>query len=128
MVLLTSLKLIVTMDSSHEGIQMLLTAEQEAQQMVAAARNLKTMRLRQAKEEAEKEAALYRSNMESEHRKKVDETSGNSGFTAERLGEETEEKIQNLKKSASEVQSDVVDMLIKFRAVACNKEGKGVPL
>jgi len=29
------------MDSSHEGIQMLLTAEQEAQQMVAAARNCK---------------------------------------------------------------------------------------
>ncbi|KAH8479770.1 hypothetical protein H0E87_031708 [Populus deltoides] len=100
------------MDSSHEGIQMLLTAEQEAQQMVAAARNLKTTRLRQAKEEAEKEAALYRSNMESEHRKKVDE--------AERLGEETEEKIQNLKKSASEVQSDVVDMLIKYvKAAKC---------
>lgn len=58
--------------------------------------------------------------MESEHRKKVDETSGNSGFTAERLGEETEEKIQNLKKSASEVQSDVVDMLIKYvKAAKC---------
>lgn len=48
------------------------------------------------------------------------QTSGNSGFTAERLGEETEEKIQNLKKSASEVQSDVVDMLIKYvKAAKC---------
>jgi len=38
----------------------------------------------------------------------------------ERLGEETEEKIQNLKKSASEVQSDVVDMLIKYvKAAKC---------
>ncbi|KAJ6757898.1 V-TYPE PROTON ATPASE SUBUNIT G3 [Salix koriyanagi] len=106
------------MDSSHEGIQMLLTAEQEAQQMVTAARNLKTTRLRQAKEEAEKEAALYRSNMESEHQKKVDETTGNSGFTAERLEEETEEKIQNLKKSASKVQSDIVGMLIKYVTAA----------
>ncbi|KAI5555916.1 hypothetical protein POPTR_019G133701v4 [Populus trichocarpa] len=68
----------------HEGIQMLLTAEQEAQQIVTAARNLKTTRLRQAEEEAEKEAGLYRSNLESEYQKRVGETSGNSGFSLKR--------------------------------------------
>ncbi|XP_061943547.1 V-type proton ATPase subunit G3 [Populus nigra] len=105
------------MDSmrGHEGIQMLLTAEQEAQQIVTAARNLKTTRLRQAKEEAEKDAGHYRSNLESEYQKR---TSGNSGFTAERLEEETDVKIQNLKKSAFKVQSDTVDMLIKYTTAA----------
>ncbi|KAL3565543.1 hypothetical protein D5086_033589 [Populus alba] len=108
------------MDSmrGHEGIQMLLTAEQEAQQIVTAARNLKTTRLRQAKEEAEKDAGHYRSNLESEYQKRVGETSGNSGFTAEQLGEETDVKIRNLKKSASKVQSDIVDMLIKYTTAA----------
>ncbi|KAJ6855500.1 V-type proton ATPase subunit G3 [Populus alba x Populus x berolinensis] len=108
------------MDSmrGHEGIQMLLTAEQEAQQIVTAARNLKTTRLRQAKEEAEKDAGHYRSNLESEYQKRVGETSGNSGFTAERLEEETDVKIRNLKKSASKVQSDIVDMLIKNTTAA----------
>ncbi|KAG6738786.1 hypothetical protein POTOM_058408 [Populus tomentosa] len=115
------------MDSmrGHEGIQMLLTAEQEAQQIVTAARNcrtehspLKTTRLRQAKEEAEKDAGHYRSNLESEYQKRVGETSGNSGFTAERLGEETDVKIRNLKKSTSKVQSDIVDMLIKYTTAA----------
>ncbi|KAL9382457.1 hypothetical protein Peur_025492 [Populus x canadensis] len=108
------------MDSmrGHEGIQMLLTAEQEAQQIVTAARNLKTTRLRQAKEEAEKDAGHYRSNLESEYQKRVGETSGNSGFTAERLEEETDVKIQNLKKSAFKVQSDTVGMLIKYTTAA----------
>ncbi|KAL9345559.1 hypothetical protein Peur_063234 [Populus x canadensis] len=91
----------------HEGIQMLLTAQQEAQQIVTAARNLKTTRLTQAKEEAEKEAGLYRSNLESEYQKRVGE-----------LEEETEAKIRNLKKSTSKVQSDVVDMLIKYVTAA----------
>nr|GFD07862.1 V-type proton ATPase subunit G 1-like [Tanacetum cinerariifolium] len=39
------------------GIQLLLAAEQEAQQIVNAARNAKLARLKQAKEEAEKEVA-----------------------------------------------------------------------
>lgn len=82
------------------GIQMLLTAEQEAQQIVSAARNctndsnscllqenhymfhflfslhnfsVKMTRLRQAKEEAEREVANYRSHQESEHQKKISE-------------------------------------------------------
>ncbi|CAK7344859.1 unnamed protein product [Dovyalis caffra] len=75
---------------------------------------MQTKRLRQAKEEAEKEAALYRSNWETEHQKTLDETNGNSGLTAGRLEEETEAKIQNLKNSASKVQSDIADMLVNY--------------
>ncbi|KAI9077878.1 hypothetical protein K1719_040139 [Acacia pycnantha] len=94
------------------GIQMLLTAEQEAQHIVSSARNLRTQRLKQAKEEAEREAALYKSHMESEYQKTLSETSGNSGSNVKRLEEETQDKINNLKASAPNVSAEIVDMLL----------------
>ncbi|KAH7568219.1 hypothetical protein JRO89_XS07G0262700 [Xanthoceras sorbifolium] len=104
------------MDSSlrsQGGIQLLLSAEQEAQQLITDARNLKMARLKQAKDEAEKEAARYRYHLEAEHQKKITETSGNSDSTVKRLEEETEAKIQNMKETASRVSTEVVNMLIK---------------
>ncbi|KAE9592091.1 putative H(+)-transporting two-sector ATPase [Lupinus albus] len=96
------------------GIQMLLTAEQEAQHVVSSARNLRTQRLKQAKEEAENEAAQYKSHMEDEYQKSLSETSGSSGSNVKKLDEETETKIKNLKDSASKVSTEVVDMLLKY--------------
>ncbi|XP_038708114.1 V-type proton ATPase subunit G1-like [Tripterygium wilfordii] len=96
------------------GIQMLLTAEQEAQRLVTDARNLKMARLKQAKDEAERDVALYRSNLEQEFQKKIHETSGSSGSTVKRLEEETEVKIKNLNDSTSRVSPDVVNTLIKY--------------
>ncbi|KAL7118238.1 hypothetical protein ACP275_03G123100 [Erythranthe tilingii] len=96
------------------GIQMLLTAEQEAQQIVTAARNLKMSRLRQAKEEAETEVAKYRSHMESEYQKSISESSGSSHSTVKRLETETEAKIQSLKETSTKVSPDVVKMLVKY--------------
>ncbi|GAV59599.1 V-ATPase_G domain-containing protein [Cephalotus follicularis] len=96
------------------GIQMLLTAEQDAQHIVSSARNLKIARLKQAKEEAERDAAVYRSNMEAEYQKNMTESSGSSDSTVKRLEEETEIKIKNLKESASSVSKDVVSMLMKY--------------
>ncbi|XP_034677457.1 V-type proton ATPase subunit G 1-like isoform X2 [Vitis riparia] len=95
------------------GIQMLLTAEQEARQIISNAKNLKLTRLKQAKEEAEREVKLYHSNMEAAYQKKISETSGSSGSNVKRLDEETAMRIQSLKESASRVSSDVVAMLIK---------------
>ncbi|RWR72226.1 V-type proton ATPase subunit G-like protein [Cinnamomum micranthum f. kanehirae] len=90
---------VIAMDSSkgQGGIQMLLTAEQEAQQIVSSARNMKMKRLKQAKDEAEKEAANYRSSLEMEYQRKVSDSSGFSGSNLKRLEEETEKKINNLK-------------------------------
>ncbi|KAM7252727.1 hypothetical protein ACFE04_008236 [Oxalis oulophora] len=96
------------------GIQMLLSAEQEAQQIVRSARELKMTRLKQAKHEAERDAALYRTNMEAEYQKTLSETSGSSDSTVKRLDEETEVKIKSLKKSASSVSKDVVSMLMNY--------------
>ncbi|XP_034677454.1 V-type proton ATPase subunit G 1-like isoform X1 [Vitis riparia] len=104
-----------SMDSmkGQGGIQMLLTAEQEARQIISNAKNLKLTRLKQAKEEAEREVKLYHSNMEAAYQKKISETSGSSGSNVKRLDEETAMRIQSLKESASRVSSDVVAMLIK---------------
>ncbi|KAJ4701193.1 V-type proton ATPase subunit G, partial [Melia azedarach] len=96
------------------GIQMLLNAEQEAQHIVSSARNLKSTRLKQAKDEAEKEVTLHRSNLEAEHQKILSETSGSSGTTGKKLEEETEIKIKNLKESTSKVSKEVVDFVIKY--------------
>ncbi|KAK6943789.1 Vacuolar (H+)-ATPase G subunit [Dillenia turbinata] len=95
------------------GIQQLLAAEQEAQHIVNAARNEKMARLKQAKEEADKEVADFRAQMEMEFQRKVAESSGDSGANVKRLEHETEGKIQHLKLEASRISNDVAHMLLK---------------
>ncbi|KAL8199851.1 hypothetical protein R6Q57_013419 [Mikania cordata] len=103
------------MDSSRgqNGIQLLLAAEQEAQQIVNAARNAKLARLKQAKEEAEKEVAEFRAQMEADFQRKLTESSGDSGANVKRLEKETDAKIEHLKTEAERISSDVVEMLLK---------------
>lgn len=70
-------------------------------------------RLKQAKEEAEKEIAEYRAQLEYEFQKKVSQSSGDSGANVKRLEQETEEKIHHLKTEAERISGDVVSMLLK---------------
>ncbi|CAL5419940.1 unnamed protein product [Camellia sinensis] len=79
-------------------MQILLTVEQEAQQIVNATKSAKMARLKQAKEEAEKEVAEYRAQMELEFQRKVTESNGDSGADVNRLEQDTGVKIQHLKK------------------------------
>ncbi|KAI3705543.1 hypothetical protein L1987_75782 [Smallanthus sonchifolius] len=111
----TDLRFLANMDSSRgqNGIQSLLAAEQEAQQIVNAARNAKLARLKQAKEEAEREVAEFRAQMEADFQRKLTETSGDSGANVKRLEKETDAKIQHLKTEAERISSDVVEMLLK---------------
>ncbi|ONI03080.1 hypothetical protein PRUPE_6G237200 [Prunus persica] len=96
------------------GIQQLLAAEQEAQHIVNAARSAKMARLKQAKDEAAKEIAEYRAQMELEFQKKVAaQSSGDSGANVKRLELETEQKIKHLSAEAARISSDVVQMLLK---------------
>ncbi|KAG5610906.1 hypothetical protein AABB24_007738 [Solanum stoloniferum] len=104
------------MESSRggqNGIQLLLAAEQEAQRIVNVARTAKQARLKQAKEEAEKEIAEFRAYMEAEFQRKLEQTSGDSGANVKRLEIETNEKIEHLKTEASRVSADVVQMLLR---------------
>ncbi|MGD7217396.1 V-type ATPase subunit G [Ralstonia pseudosolanacearum] len=99
--------------SQGGGIQQLLAAEQEAQQIVNAARAAKTARLKQAKEEAERDIVQYRAHMEGEYQKKLSQTSGDSGANVKRLEKETEEKIHHLKYEAERISTNIVDMLLR---------------
>ncbi|KAM0845198.1 hypothetical protein ACQ4PT_030524 [Festuca glaucescens] len=103
------------MDASRRpsGIQQLLAAEQEAQQIVSTARAAKSARLRQAKEEAEREIAEYRAQMEADFQKKLAETSGDSGANVKRLEQETNEKIEQLKQQAASISPEVIQMLLR---------------
>ncbi|CAF2055536.1 BnaC06g41270D [Brassica napus] len=94
------------------GIQMLLTAEQEAGRIVSAARTAKLARMKQAKDEAEKEMEEYRSRLEEEYQTQISGTEQEAA--AKRLEEETDGRIQNLKESSSNVSKEIVKMLIKY--------------
>lgn len=107
--------IIVLMESSRgqNGIQALLSAEQEAQHIVNAARTAKQSRLRQAKEEAGKEIAEFRAQMEADFQRRVAESSGDSGANVKRLEQETEAKIHHLKTESSRISPEVVQMLLR---------------
>ena len=100
--------------SAQGGIQQLLAAEQEAQRILNAAKNEKNARLRQAKEEAEKEIAKHRAHLESQFQKKLSASSGDSGANVKRLELETDAKIRQLKNEAGRISGDVVSMLLKY--------------
>ncbi|KAG6551434.1 hypothetical protein Mapa_007080 [Marchantia paleacea] len=96
------------------GIQMLLAAEQDAQRIVANARSGKTQRLRQAKEEAEREIAAFRAQRDAEFKKKQELSSGSVDSNVKRLEEETDAKIERLKEEASSKSHEVTSFLLKF--------------
>ncbi|XP_031114773.1 V-type proton ATPase subunit G1-like [Ipomoea triloba] len=95
------------------GIQMLLNAEQDAQQIIASARNVKMARLRQAHDEAEREVTNYRTQLEADYQKQISECSGSSDSSVKRLEAETDTRIRKMKEASSRVSPDVVSMLIR---------------
>ncbi|XP_028120118.1 V-type proton ATPase subunit G-like isoform X1 [Camellia sinensis] len=100
-------------------MQILLTVEQEAQQIVNATNSAKMARLKQAKEEAEKEVAEYLAQMELEFQRKVTESNGDSGADVNRLEQDTGVKIQHLEK----ISHDVNLMLLKHVCYYCESLG-----
>lgn len=94
-------------------VRLILTAEHEAQQIVNAAKTERAHKLTQAKEEAEKEIAGYRGEMELEFQKNVAENSGELKAIMKRLERETETKINHLQLEAARVRHGIVSMLFK---------------
>ncbi|KAI5425911.1 V-type proton ATPase subunit G1, partial [Lathyrus oleraceus] len=101
-------------NSGQGGIQQLLAAEHEAQAIVNAAKNEKYARLKQAKEEAEREIAEQRTLLENQFQQKLSASSGDSGANVKRLEQETDTKIHELKTEAARISGDVVSMLLKY--------------
>jgi len=73
----------------------------------------KSARLKQAKEEAEREIAEYRKQMEAEFQRKVAESSGDSGANVKRLELETAAKIEQLNQQAASISPEVIQMLLR---------------
>ncbi|MFS7983281.1 putative vacuolar (H+)-ATPase G subunit [Helianthus anomalus] len=88
------------------GIHQLLATEQEAGQIVNAARTTKSNRLKQAKDEAEDDVGKYRTHMEKDTKKQ------SRRVNVKRLDEETVKKIDHLKKQATKVSPEVVKLLM----------------
>uniref|UniRef100_A0ACD5Z2P7 Uncharacterized protein n=1 Tax=Avena sativa TaxID=4498 RepID=A0ACD5Z2P7_AVESA len=97
------------------GIQQLL-----AQQIVNAARSARSARLRHAKEEAEREIAEYRAQMEADFQRMVAESSGDSGANVKRLEQEIFSKIEQLKKQAAIISPEVIQMLLRHVTTVSN--------
>lgn len=100
--------------TSHDGIQKLLAAEQEAQKIVTAAREGKTARLKQAKQEAENEIAAYRASLESAFQQRLREETGNSGANFDRLESETRNNIATVKNMSASKGREVIDVLVQM--------------
>ncbi|KAI6703131.1 hypothetical protein NL676_012267 [Syzygium grande] len=65
-------------------------------------------RLRQAKEEAEKEIVAFLAQMEGEFQRKVAESSGDSGANVQQLEQQTEAKVAQRRTEATRIPQDVM--------------------
>ena len=96
---------------SHDGIQKLLAAEQEAQAIVSAARAEKTQRLRQAKAEADAEIAAYRTQREEKYQTILQSQSGDSTACAAKLENDAIAQIKTVKQQIESSKKTVTNML-----------------
>lgn len=101
---------VAAMDS-HDGIQKLLAAEQEAQAIVTAARAEKTSRLRQAKAEADAEIAAYRAQREEKYQSLLRSRVGDSSARAARLETDAAAAIERVQAQVRAGKKAVTDML-----------------
>ena len=97
---------------SHDGIQKLLAAEQEAQAIVTAARAEKTSRLRQAKAEADAEIKAYRAQREETYQSLLRSRVGDSSARAAQVLEsESSAAIERVQTQVRAAKKAVTDML-----------------
>ncbi|RYP70773.1 hypothetical protein DL771_005268 [Monosporascus sp. 5C6A] len=95
------------------GIQTLLDAEREASKIVQKAREYRTKRVREARDEAKKEVDAYRKKKEEEFKKfEAEHTQGNKQAEDE-ANREADAKIQEIQAAGKKSQSKVVDDLVK---------------
>lgn len=98
--------------AGQDGIQRLLAAEQEAQAIVTKARKAKSERLKQAKDEAQREIGSYKAEREAEFRRKVTEDSSSSQDNVTRLAEDSARAVKSIQDSVATKKKDVLDLLL----------------
>ncbi|AEO64670.1 12ca826e-f287-45a0-8ed9-a2752afc96ed [Thermothielavioides terrestris] len=94
------------------GIQTLLDAEREASKIVQKAREYRTKRVREARDEAKKEIEAYRANKEAEYRKfEAEHTQGNKQ-AEEAANREADAKIREIQEAGKRGQEKVINDLL----------------
>ncbi|KAJ5054085.1 uncharacterized protein L3040_000369 [Drepanopeziza brunnea f. sp. 'multigermtubi'] len=95
------------------GIQTLLDAEREAQKIVQRAREYRTKRVKEARDEAKKEIDSYKKTKENEFKTfESEHTSGNKK-AEEDAGKDAETKIKEIKGAGQKGQDAVIKDLLK---------------
>ncbi|KAI0155410.1 vacuolar ATPase [Hypoxylon sp. FL1284] len=95
------------------GIQTLLDAEREASKIVQQAREFRTKRVREARDEAKKEIEAYRQSKDEEFKKFESEHSQGNKQAEDEANKEAEVKIQEIRAAGEKGQSKVVEDLLK---------------
>ncbi|KAK3935541.1 V-type proton ATPase [Diplogelasinospora grovesii] len=94
------------------GIQTLLDAEREASKIVQKAREFRTKRVKEARDEAKKEIEAYRAKKEAEFKKfEAEHTQGNKA-AEEEANKEAEEQIKAIREAGKKNQDKVVKDLL----------------
>lgn len=99
--------------AGQDGIQRLLAAERDAQAVVERARKAKADRLKQAKEEAERDIAAYKAEREAEFKRKVSADSSSSQDTVAQLAEESARAVAGIQAAVAAKKGEVMDMLLR---------------
>ncbi|KAI1641756.1 vacuolar ATPase [Daldinia loculata] len=95
------------------GIQTLLDAEREASKIVQKAREFRTKRVREARDEAKKEVEAYRRAKEEEFKRfEAEHTQGNKQAEDE-ANREADAKIKEIQAAGQKSQDKVVEDLLK---------------
>ncbi|KAK4172295.1 H+-ATPase G subunit-domain-containing protein [Triangularia setosa] len=95
------------------GIQTLLDAERDASKIVQKAREYRTKRVREARDEAKKEIEAYRAKKEGEYKKfEAEHTQGNKA-AEEEANKEADAQIAKIREAGKNNQSKVVEDLLE---------------
>ncbi|KAI5920995.1 vacuolar ATPase [Camillea tinctor] len=95
------------------GIQTLLDAEREASKIVQKAREFRTKRVREARDEAKKEIDAYRKSKEEDFKKFESEHTQGNKQAEDEANKEADAKIKEIQASGKKNQGQVVDDLLK---------------
>ncbi|KAK3998168.1 H+-ATPase G subunit-domain-containing protein [Cladorrhinum sp. PSN332] len=94
------------------GIQTLLDAEREASKIVQKAREYRTKRVREARDEAKKDIEAYRANKDAEFKKfESEHTQGNKAAEDE-ANKEADGKIVEIQEAGKKNQDKVIENLL----------------
>jgi V-type H+-transporting ATPase subunit G len=94
------------------GIQTLLDAEREAAKIVQQAREFRTKRVREARDEAKNEIAEYKAKKEDEYKKFEAEHSKGNQQAEDEANKEADKQIKGIQEAGKKSQSGIVKNLL----------------